>query len=221
MRNKMMSSKLIAALLLGLTLGLAHAQEPLSWEQLDEAEQQVLKPYAERWETFSPEQQQRLQKGARRWQQMDSEERTAVRQRFERWQQMPAEQKQRIRERFKEYQALPPAQQQRIRQQMEAFRNMPEAQREELLQRWRSMSAEEREAVRAQRRAQSDTTRPSSEVAPAPPSAAVSESASEGEGDSDKPAEEPGAATLPEHDGRFRDNHMERRSIETPMRRPR
>ncbi len=215
----MMSSKLIAALLLGLTLGLAHAQEPLSWEQLDETEQQVLKPYAERWESFSPEQQQRLQKGARRWQQMDSEERAAVRQRFERWQQMPAEQKQRIRERFKEYQALPPAQQKRIRQQMEAFRNMPEAQREELLQRWRSMSVEEREAVRAQMRDQSDTTPPSlKKLAPPSPE---SESDSQGETDAGKPAEAPEAATLPEHDGRFRDNRMERRSIEKPMRRPR
>ena len=46
-----MSSKLIAALLLGLTLGLAHAEPPLSWEQLGEAEQQVLKPYAERWDS--------------------------------------------------------------------------------------------------------------------------------------------------------------------------
>lgn len=216
-----MSRKLIAALLLGLTLGLAQAQEPLSWEQLGEAEQQVLKPYAERWDSFSPEQRQRLQKGARRWQGMDSEERTVARQRFERWQQMPAEQQQHIRERFQDYQALPPAQQQRIRQRMEAFRDMPEAQREELLQRWESMSVEEREAVREQMRTEG-SRQPSpretpSAIAPATPS----ESGNGSNADTGKPAETPDAATLPEHDGRSRDSHMERRTIETPTRRPR
>ncbi len=216
-----MSRKLIAAMLLGLTLGLAQAQEPLSWEQLGETEQAVLKPYAERWDSFSPEQQQRLQKGARRWLRMDSEERAAVRQRFERWQQMPTEQQQRIRERFQDYQALPPMQQQRIRQQMEAFRNMPEAQREELLQRWQSMSAEEREAVREQMRAQADRQQPSADTTPATPPAKASGNGDANEADTGKPAEAPEAATLPEHDGRIRDNHMDRRGIETPTRRPR
>lgn len=219
-----MGSKLIGALLLGLSLGLAHAQESLPWEQLGEAEQQVLKPYAERWESFSPDQQQRLQKGARRWQQMDSAERASVRQRFQRWQQMPDEQKQRIRERFQEYQTLPPAQQQRIRQQMEAFSHMPEAQREELLQRWESMSVEERKAVRGQMHTEGGQQPPrETPTDREPATAAVSpgESGHGGDVGGDKPAESPEAARLHEHDGRLRDNHIERRGIETPMRRPR
>ncbi|HEX9802778.1 MAG TPA: DUF3106 domain-containing protein [Gammaproteobacteria bacterium] len=203
-----MSSKLIAALLLGLTLGLAHAAEPLPWEQLGEAEQQVLEPYAGRWESFSPEQQQRLQQGARRWQAMDSEERAAVRERFERWQQMPAEQKQRIRERYSEYQGLPPAQQQRIREQMEAFRRMPAEQREQLLQRWQSLSEEERQALRAQLRAEAATRQPV-----VPPG---TEEAGAAEPEQGEPA------TFGNGNGeRFRDNRMERRGIDTPMRRPR
>jgi uncharacterized membrane protein YccC len=200
-----MSSKLIAALLLGLTLGLAHAAELLPWEQLGETEQQVLKPYAGRWESFSPEQQQRLQQGARRWQAMNSEERAAVGERCERWQQMPDEQKQRIRERYSEYQSLPPAQQQRIREQMEAFRQMPAEQREQLLQRWQSLSEEERQALRAEAATRQAVEPPGTEEA----------------GEVEPKQEE--AATPPGNGNgdRFHDNRMERRGIDTPMRRPR
>ena len=125
---------------------------------------------------------------------------------------MPAEQKQRIRERFQEYQALPPAQQQRLRKQMEAFHGMPEAQREELLERWQSVSTEERAAIRERMRTEASRQQP------------PREKSTEAETDGravEQQTEEQEAATLPEHEGRSREHRMERRSIETPMRRPR
>ena len=149
---------------------------------------------------------------------MSSEERAEVRERFQRWQQMPAEQKQRIRERYQEYQSLPAEQQQRIRKQMQAFQDMPEDQRAQLLQRWQAMSPEERQAVREQMHAEASPPQPPVEKAPA---AVNNDTGNEAQAEEGKPLAEPEPATLPEHGGRLRDNRMDHRTIETPVRRPR
>jgi len=89
---------------------------------------------------------------------------------------------------------------------MEAFRQMPAEQREQLLQRWQSLSEEERQALRAQLHAEAATRQPIE-----PPGA--------GE---ETEAEQEEAATFGNGNGdHFRDNRMERRGIDTPMRRPR
>ncbi len=91
---------------------------------------------------------------------------------------------------------------------------MPEKQREALLDRWQSLSAEERAAIREQLDVQAGQQEPSDY----PPTGETGAGEKE---TGESAAEVPEGATLPEQNGRLRDNHMERRAIETPTRRPR
>jgi hypothetical protein len=147
MRKAKMMSKWLTALLLGLSLSVAHAEAPVSWDELGMSEQQLLKPYAERWDSLSPAQRQRLQQGARRWQAMDGGQRAETRERFNRWRQLSPMQKQHIRERYRQFRQLPPGQQARLRERMEQYQALPPEEREQLRRRWEGMSSSERAAV--------------------------------------------------------------------------
>jgi hypothetical protein len=59
--------------------GVAAQDDSLSWDQLGDAEKQVLRPFADRWDSLDLEQRQNLQKGARRWSGMSDQERQLAR----------------------------------------------------------------------------------------------------------------------------------------------
>ncbi|PJK11880.1 hypothetical protein CO610_00835 [Lysobacteraceae bacterium NML95-0200] len=127
----------LLALLAAPALAQSTDNAQLRWEQLPHTQQELLvQPTRERWNQASPEQRQRMLERARRWQAMPPEERARAH---------------RGRERFEQ---LSPQEQQQMRALYHTMRHMNAEERTALRQRWRQMSAAEREAwveTRAQR----------------------------------------------------------------------
>ncbi|MGD8525738.1 MAG: DUF3106 domain-containing protein [Thioalkalispiraceae bacterium] len=126
----------IAVALLSLLFAHGQAQPSLAWEQLSETEQQVLQKYAAHWHSLQPRQQKSLRQVARAWQKMTAEQRASMQQRLSGWQQTPAQVKQKIRDNYRQFMQLTPEQQQRIRLRRQAFQQLPVQEQQKLKQQW-------------------------------------------------------------------------------------
>lgn len=199
MRYDKIIIRVIAGLLLGFYLSVSHAQSPLTWEQLADNEQKVLKKYQHHWQNMSPEQQQTLQKVAQRWQNMNKVERAAMQQRMARWQHMPDENKQQIREGYRQFKQLSPEQQQLLTERMKRFRELPQQEREALQQSWQQT--------------QSQLKQPVDEAVPG-------SNKDEGIDRSSESADGQTKSRL-NSSGRLQNKRIDRQRIDRPMRRPR
>ena len=125
----------LLAALLGLT-GSAFATPPTAsentpalpaWDQLDQAQRDVLvQPVRDRWDA-SPEARRRMLRHAERWRQMTPEQRDRARQGMKRWEDMSPERRAEARVLYQH------------------MRLLPAAEREALRARWKTMSADERQ----------------------------------------------------------------------------
>lgn len=98
-----------------------------AWDQLDQAQRDILiQPVRDRWDA-SPEARQRMLRHAERWRQMTPEQRDRARQGMKRWEDMSPERRAEARVLYQH------------------MRQLPEAEREALRARWKTMSAEERQ----------------------------------------------------------------------------
>ncbi|PJK00642.1 hypothetical protein CO641_01295 [Lysobacteraceae bacterium NML91-0213] len=98
-----------------------------AWDQLDQAQRDVLvQPVRDRWDA-SPEARQRMLRHAERWRQMTPEQRDRARQGMKRWEDMSPERRAEARVLYQH------------------MRQLPAAEREALRARWKTMSADERQ----------------------------------------------------------------------------
>jgi hypothetical protein len=119
------------ALVLALAGGQAFALEPPSvlptWEQLTPAQREVLiAPIRERWNE-SPSARTRLYEHARRWQQLTPKQRAGARHGLRTWDRMDPKERDTMRALFHQ------------------MRGMSPEQRRQLRDRWRAMSAQQRQ----------------------------------------------------------------------------
>ena len=112
----------------------ALAQQPPSpalpaWERLTpEQRELLLAPVRDRWNDSPPDRRRDMLDHARRWQSMTPEQRRHARHGMKRWEDMPPERRLQARALF------------------EQIRRMPEAERRALLERWKAMTPEQRDA---------------------------------------------------------------------------
>ncbi|MDO4709666.1 MAG: DUF3106 domain-containing protein [Pseudomonadota bacterium] len=147
----MMNLKSAPLVLLALFAAPALAQSAdssqLHWEQLPSAQQELLiQPTRERWNQASPEQRQRMLERARRWQAMTPEERARAHRGRERFEQLSPREQQQMRELYQRTRHMSSTERRHAVALYHAMRRMNAEERTALRQRWRQMSAAEREA---------------------------------------------------------------------------
>lgn len=99
------------------------------------------------WEQLTAEQRELLLAPVReRWNRSDGEKRAHMLEHARRWQSMTPEQRERARHGMKRWRDLPPVQRHQARALFEHTRAMPEAERKAMIQRWKAMTPEQREA---------------------------------------------------------------------------
>ena len=124
----------LLACLLALAPLAAFAQQappaPLpAWEQLTpEQRELLLAPVRDRWNDSPPGKRQDMLEHAKRWQSMTPEQRKHARHGMKRWQGMPLEKRLHARALF------------------EYIRPLPEAERKAMIERWKAMTPEQRDA---------------------------------------------------------------------------
>ncbi|MFT7675431.1 MAG: hypothetical protein ACI845_003858 [Gammaproteobacteria bacterium] len=119
--------------------------EAITWAELDQQQQTILKPFQQEWSTFSEKRQQKYVKGLKHWQNLNSEQRANVKKKFSRWQKYDNAQKTAIRKRFKIFNNLSTTQKIRIRRNFKRFSDdLSVAQRKELQAKWKKISQQER-----------------------------------------------------------------------------
>lgn len=124
----------LLACLLALAPLAAFAQQappaPLpAWEQLTpEQRELLLAPVRDRWNDSPPGKRQDMLEHAKRWQSMTPEQRKHARHGMKRWQDMPLEKRLHARALF------------------EYIRPLPEAERKAMIERWKAMTPEQRDA---------------------------------------------------------------------------
>lgn len=100
-----------------------------TWEQLTPQQRDLLlAPVRDHWNDSPPEKRQHMLEHATRWQSMTPEQRGHARHGMKRWEDMPPERRLQARALF------------------EQIRRMPEAERRALLERWKAMTPEQRDA---------------------------------------------------------------------------
>ena len=125
----------LLACLLALAPLAAFAQQapsapPLpAWEQLTpEQRELLLAPVRDRWNDSTPERRRDMLEHARRWQSLTPEQRRHARHGMKRWQDMPLEKRLHARALF------------------DYIRPLPEAERKAMIERWKAMTPEQRDA---------------------------------------------------------------------------
>lgn len=109
---------------------------PLTWSELNPAQQDLLQKFAPDWEQLPAARQRALARGAARWLGMRDDERTNAQARFRDWQSLPADRREFIRQRWEYFQSLDPDQQEKIRASFKAYQQLPAAKRAQLRQEW-------------------------------------------------------------------------------------
>lgn len=139
----------VAALLLALAAPAAFAQQaaPGSWEQLTPAQRELLtQPIRERWNNADAAQRQRMLAHAERWREMPPEQRARARRGYDRFEQMDPARREQMRVLFERTRGMDPQQRRHTFVLYHAMRGMAPAERQALVERWRGMNAEQREA---------------------------------------------------------------------------
>ena len=105
------------------------AKELPAWEQLSAQQRELLlAPVRDRWNGSSAKHRRHMLDHAERWQTMTPEERERARHGHNRWKNMPPERQRQARALF------------------EHMRGMPDAERKAMIERWKAMTPEQREA---------------------------------------------------------------------------
>ena len=102
-----MKIRLIALTCLVMS-GVAHGVE---WQDLPQAQKDVLVDYADQWSQLDTTRRERLALGAERWRQMDATQRQDMVQRYDKWQKLDNNRRQELRQRWQEFRDLTPKQQ--------------------------------------------------------------------------------------------------------------
>lgn len=148
----MAASRFAASLLAGLFFaGSVHAADgdppaqPLpAWEQLSQAQRDMLvAPLRERWNR-KPEERGRMYRRAERWQSMTPEQRERAHRGMQRWERMDPARRAQMRILFENTRDMPKAQRREAMALFRAMLGMSPAEREALRQRWPRMTTDER-----------------------------------------------------------------------------
>ena len=100
-----------------------------AWDQLSaEQRELLLAPVRERWNRSAPEKRAHMLEHARRWQSMSPAERERARHGMKRWRDLPPEKRDQAQALF------------------EHTRGLPEAERKAMIERWKTMTPEQRKA---------------------------------------------------------------------------
>jgi hypothetical protein len=117
--------------------------EPVPWDSLDPAAQEVLAAEKHRWDAVSRARQRNLADGARAYLAMSETDRAAAGARFNTWLESPPEVREQERKRWTRYRQLTPAQQDALREAYRQYLELPPPRRDAMRDRWQDMSAEE------------------------------------------------------------------------------
>ena len=92
----MKANRLIALSIALFALAGAAAGQGIAWDDLSDAQRQLLAPHESRWAELDPQRQEQIARGAERWLEMNRRDRAAARDRFELWRGMSDEERARI-----------------------------------------------------------------------------------------------------------------------------
>jgi hypothetical protein len=152
-RSKMDCWKRMALMFVLLGVGSAQAGEAaISWSDLNDKEQELLKPFQDDWDKFQPERQQTLRMNIERMENMTLEQREEMGQRFQQWKSMSPEERENARRRFEHFKQLSPEERQQLRDRHKAFKSLPPEERRKIQERWQNLTPAEREQYKQQAR---------------------------------------------------------------------
>lgn len=147
--SKLRTAGLLASLLMFASFGVQ--AQGVDWDDLGQAERELLADQEAGWSGLTPERQERIALGARRFLEMNRRERIAAEDRFALWRDLTEPQRATIRDRYADFRELNPAQRDRLRSAFRDFNRLTPDQRNRLRQQFRNLSQEQRQrALREQ-----------------------------------------------------------------------
>jgi TRAP-type C4-dicarboxylate transport system substrate-binding protein len=136
----------------GLALGQSATPEALQrWNQLSEAEKQKLRAAQQELARLSEPERQRLLQHYEQFRKLPPAEQQAMRERYRAFQQLPEKDRETIRHSFERYAAKGSEERQHLREVLAHLDKLTPAEKADFvtkLERWRSLSPEQRERVR-------------------------------------------------------------------------
>lgn len=122
----------------------------MAWSELNDQQKAILKPFKSTWSAYGLDRRDRLRRAANRWLVMAPEKREFAKQRFSKLFQMESDDSttETFRQRLENYESLTDDERSTVQKEFLNYQSIPQKQRKALVDKWRSLSEEEKKRFR-------------------------------------------------------------------------